>query len=55
MLLTLWPDTGSEGANNSYSVGGSDFRPESKVQSEERTFWRLGFRFHQQFVVQSPE
>ena len=39
MLLTLWPDTGSEGAktnnDNSYSVQGSDFRLESKVQSPE--------------------
>ena len=38
MLLTLWPDTGSEGAknnNNSYSVQGSDFRLESEVQSPE--------------------
>ena len=39
MLLTLWPDTG-RAKINSYFVQGSDFRPESKVQSEERTFWR---------------
>ena len=58
VLLTLWSDTGSEGAknnNNSYSVQGSDFRLESKVQSPE---WRkiiLALGFHQQSVVQSPE